>query len=285
MEQVMNPGEDALAEVRALIEQRSGVFFDSSRERFFAPRVREFMSAHRLERPGDLMRLLHSSTAEYDNLLEGLLTQETSFFRYPAVHEALEKKVLPELHMRKFWETPRNLRIWSAGCSTGEEPYSIAMSVLDAFELPDAWKVYILATDISRRALDQAQRAVYPAREVKSIGVRRVESHFLRLGEQVMVKPRVRNLVTFAPLNLADPVYLGRFDCIFCMNVLIYFSAEKRAQLVQRFYDTLEPGGYLFLGHADSIAGLPVRFESSVYGDCLIYRRPAASAAAEKGAR
>jgi len=274
LQQATKPADDALAEVRALIERRSGILFDLSRERFFAPRVREFMSARKLERAGELVHLLHTSPWEYDNLLEGLLTQETSFFRYPAIYQALEKKVLPELHIKKFWENPRNLRIWSAGCSTGEEPYSIAMAVMDAFEFPEAWKTYILATDVSRRALDDAERGVYPMRAVEGIDRRRLEMYFSRIGDQVMVKPKLRNLVSFAPMNLADPVYTGRFDCIFCMNVLIYFSGEKRAELVQRFHDALEPGGYLFLGHADSVAGLPVKFDTSVYGDCLIHQRP-----------
>jgi chemotaxis protein methyltransferase CheR len=285
LEQATKPAEDALAEVRALIERRSGILFDASRERFFAPRVRDFMSARKLERAAELVHLLHTSPGEYDQLLEGLLTQETSFFRYPAIYEALEKKILPELHIKKFWENPRNLRIWSAGCATGEEPYSIAMAVMDAFEFPEAWKTYILATDISRRALEDAQRGVYPMREVASVDRRRLETYFSRIGDQVMVKPKLRNMVSFAPMNLADPVYAGRFDCIFCMNVLIYFSGEKRAQVVQRFHDALEPGGYLFLGHADSLAGLPVKFETSVYGDCLIYQRPAQNAGSAEEVR
>lgn len=274
LEQAVKPGEDGLAELRALIESRSGILFDSSRERFFAPRVRDFMSTRKLERAHDLVRLLQSSSAEYETLLEGLLTQETSFFRYPAMYDALEKKILPELHIKKFWENPRHLRIWSAGCSTGEEPYSIAMTVMDAFEFPEAWKIYILATDISRRALEHAQRGVYPMREVEAVEPRRLATWFSRIGDQVMVKPRLRNLISFAPVNLANPVYVGRFDVIFCMNVLIYFSEERRLQLLQRFHDALEPGGYLFLGHADSTAGAPVRFESFVHQDCLIYQRP-----------
>jgi chemotaxis protein methyltransferase CheR len=282
LEQAAKPGEDGLAELRALIENRSGILFDQSRERFFAPRVRDFMSARKLERPGDLVRLLHTSSAEYESLLEGLLTQETSFFRYPSIYAALEKKVLPELHIKKFWENPRNLRIWSAGCSTGEEPYSIAMSVMDAFEFPEAWKIYILATDISRRALEHAQRGVYAMREVEGVDRKRLENYFSRIGDQVMVKPRLRNLVSFAPLNLANPVYVGRFDCIFCMNVLIYFSEDKRAQVIQRFYDALEPGGYLFLGHADSVAGMPVKFETSVYGDCMIHQKTPNARAVEE---
>src|SRR5262249_40870908 len=118
---------------------------------------REHVEARKLAHGTDLLRLIKSSNVEYDSLLQRLLTQETSFFRYPAAFEALEKKVLPELHMKKFWESPRSLRIWSAGCATGEEAFSIAMTVADALEFADAWNIHILATDVSRQALDHAE--------------------------------------------------------------------------------------------------------------------------------
>src|SRR5438874_12262184 len=124
--------EHELSEIRMLIEERTGICFDESRERFFSTRVREHLRAKGLERGTDLLRCVRKSNVEYEALLEGLLTQETSFFRYPGVYEAFEKRVLPELHTKKFWKNPRTLRIWSAGCSTGEEPYSIAITMADS---------------------------------------------------------------------------------------------------------------------------------------------------------
>ncbi len=267
-----------LSEIRALIEQRSGIHFDDSRERFLLTRVREHMAERRMLHGTDLMRVVRGSNVEYDALLERLLTQETSFFRYPAVFAALERKVLPELHMKKFWENPRTLRVWSAGCASGEEPYSIAITLADALEFADAWKIQILATDISKQALELAERGVYPRRELASLDLRRLETHFVRVGDQFMVKPKIRNMVSFAPVNLANGVYMGRFDLIFCMNVLIYFTEERRSQVIQRFYDYLEPGGYLFLGHAESVARLPVNFEPTVAGDCILYQKPGSGA-------
>src|SRR5512143_3764605 len=134
-----------LSEIRALIEQRSGIHFDDSRERFLITRLREHMVEKRMLHGTDLMRLVRGSNVEYDSLVERLLTQETSFFRYPAVFSALERKVLPELHMQKFWESPRSLRVWSAGCASGEEPYSIAITLSEALEFAEAWKIQILA--------------------------------------------------------------------------------------------------------------------------------------------
>ena len=266
-----------LSEIRGLIETRSGILFDDSRERFFSSRVREHVEARKLGHGTDLLRLIQNSNVEYDSLLQRLLTQETSFFRYPAAFEALEKKVLPELHMKKFWESPRSLRIWSAGCATGEEAYSIAMTVADALEFADAWNIHILATDVSRQALEHAEHGVYGARELETVTPRQCEQYFSRGGGHFVVKPRVRNLVTFAPMNLAQVVYMGKFDCIFCMNVLIYFSPERQAQLMQRFFEYLEPGGYLFLGHAETVSKADVKFETHVYRDALIYQKPAAS--------
>jgi len=272
--------EHELSEIRGLIEKRSGILFDSSRERFFSSRVREHLEARKLAHGTDLLRLIKNSNVEYDTLLQRLLTQETSFFRYPAVFEALEKKVLPELHMKKFWENPRALRIWSAGCATGEEPYSVAMTIADTLEFADAWNIHILATDVSRTALDHAEHGVYGAREVEVVPPKQREQYFSRSGEHHVVRPRIRNLVTFAPMNLAQVVYMGKFDCIFCMNVLIYFSEERQAQLVQRFYEYLEPGGYLFLGHAESISKCDVKFDTHTYRDARIYQKPAGSARA-----
>ena len=269
--------EHELSEIRGLIETRSGILFDGSRDRFFLTRVREHVESLNLAHGTDLLRLIKSSNVEYDSLLQRLLTQETSFFRYPAAFEALEKKVLPELHMKKFWESPRSLRIWSAGCATGEEAYTIAMTVADALEFADAWNIHILATDVSRQALDHAEHGVYGARELDAVPPRQRDLYFSKGSGHYVVKPRIRNLVTFAPMNLAQVVYMGKFDCIFCMNVLIYFSPERQAQLMQRFFEYLEPGGYLFLGHAETVSKADVKFETHVYRDARIYQKPAAS--------
>jgi chemotaxis protein methyltransferase CheR len=274
--------EHELSEIRTLIEERSGILFDDSRERFFRPRVSEHLEAKRLANGNELLRLVRSSNVEYDRFLERLLTQETSFNRYPAIFDALAKKVLPEVRMKKFWDNPRSLRIWSAGCATGEEPYTIAITIADAFEFAEAWNLHILATDISRQALDIADRGIYPARELTGLTPKQRELYFTKQGDDYKIKPRIKQMVTFAPLNLAQAVYMGRFDAIFCMNVLIYFTEERRTSLIQSFFEYLEPGGYLFLGHAESVAKAQAGFEPSVVGDSLIYQKPLAGASPRK---
>jgi chemotaxis protein methyltransferase CheR len=270
------PTEHELSEIRMLIEERTGIHFDDSRERFFSTRVTEHLRAKKMERGTDLLRAIRKSNVEYEALLERLLTQETSFFRYPGVYEAFEKRVLPELHTKKFWTNPRSLRIWSAGCSTGEEPYSVAITIADSLSFADSWNVEILATDIGRQALRHAERGVYSGRSLASVSERQLATHFAPAEGGNQIRPRIRKMVNFVPMNLTSAVYLGRMNAIFCMNVMIYFSEERRRALVQRFYDTLEPGGYLFLGHSESISKMPVKFQAIVLNDCILYRKPTA---------
>ena len=257
-----------------LIEERTSIRFDESRERFFSTRVREHMARKGHGRGTDLLRSIRKANFEFQDLLESLLTQETSFFRYPGVFESFEKRILPELHIKKFWKNPRSLRIWSAGCSTGEEPYSIAITIADAISFSDAWKVEILATDIGRHALATAERGIYSGRSIASVNERQLTTHFQPVAGGHEVRSRLRKMVSFVHMNLNNGVYVGKMDVIFCMNVLIYFSEERRRDLVQHFYNALEPGGYLFLGHSESISKMPVKFQAIVLNDCILYRKP-----------
>jgi|SRR5689334_3748503 len=272
--QAVSLSEHELSEIRMLIEERTGIHFDESRERFFSARVQEHMQEKGFERGTELLRSMRKGNSAYQALLERLLTQETSFFRYPGVYEAFEKRVLPELHVKKFWKNPRVLRVWSAGCSTGEEPYSIAITIADSLANADAWELEILATDIGRHALDHGERAVYNGRSMASVSEQQLNAHFAPARHGHHVRPRIRKMVRFVQMNLTSAVYVGKMDVIFCMNVLIYFSEEKKRELVQRFYDTLEPGGYLFLGHSESISKMPVKFQAIVLNDCILYRKP-----------
>ena len=270
----MSLTEHELSEIRMLIEERTSIRFDESRERFFSTRVREHMSKKGHARGTDLLRSIKKTNFEFQEFLECLLTQETSFFRYPSVFEAFEKRVLPELHIRKFWKNPRSLRIWSAGCSTGEEPYSIAITIADAISFSDAWNVEILATDIGRHALAIAERGVYSGRSIASVTEKQLAAYFQPAEGGQQVRSRLRKIVNFVQMNLTNSVYVGKMDVIFCMNVLIYFSEERRRELVQHFYSMLEPGGYLFLGHSESISKMPVKFQAIVLNDCILYRKP-----------
>jgi chemotaxis protein methyltransferase CheR len=273
--------EHEVRELQLLIEQRSGVVFDESRERFLTSRVVEHMHRKRLTYGVELLRMVRGSNVEYDTMLERLLTQETRFLRYPGLFSAFEQHVLPEMQERN---SDRGLRIWSAGCASGEEPYSIALSVCEAAGLRGGLEASIMATDISREALERAGRAVYSPRVLENLSGPQIANYFIQQGDTYQVKPVLREMVKFAPMNLAQPLYLGRFDCIFCMNVLIYFGAELRSKLIQRFFEYLEPGGYLFLGHAESVANVPVKFHQTFMNGARLLQKPLNSASLSRAA-
>jgi chemotaxis protein methyltransferase CheR len=271
--------ESELDEIRALIERRSAILFDSSRERFFSTRIREYLEEKGMHTGGELARQIRASSTEYEALLERLLTQETSFFRYPEVYDALEKKILPEVQERKFWDNPRTLRIWSAGCSTGEEPYSIAITLCEALKFVEAWEIEILATDVSRRALRHAERGSYARRSLENLAPARLENYFTSAKHGYQVRPRIRRMISFVQMNLVESLYVGKIDCIFCMNVLMYFSEQRRLAILRRFYDALEPGGYFLLGHSETLSHSPVPFEAIMLGGYRLYRKPGAKPA------
>ena len=269
--------EAELNEIRTLIEHRSAVHLDESRERFLSTRVQEYAEEESLHTGAELLSRIRASSSEYDAFLERMLTQETSFFRYPAVYEALGKTILPEIQERKFWQNPRTLRVWSAGCSTGEEPYSIAVTLCDSLKFAEAWEIEILATDISRRALRHAEKGAYSKRSLQELSLRQIETYFDATRHGHHVKPRIRRMISFAQMNLASPMYVGKMDAIFCMNVLMYFTPERRLSILRSFYEALEPGGYFMLGHSETLTHTPLKFEPVTLGDCRLYRKPGAA--------
>jgi two-component system CheB/CheR fusion protein len=141
------------------------------------------------------------------------------------------------------------------------------------------WNVHIVASDIRRKALEVAERGLYEESAFANIPRQLVQRYFVKVGQHFMVKPRVRNLVRFAPMNLAQPVYLGRFDCIFCMDLLPHFSMAQRVALVQRLHCYLQPGGYLFLGQGEKLPAVGVNFNWQKNGEYLLYQKPMAAAA------
>jgi len=188
-------------------------------------------------------------------LIDALTTNHTSFFREPAHFEFLRNTIQPQVRGRE------QIAIWSAACSTGEEPYSIAFELLNEFGEPALSKIRILATDISTRVLATAQRGAYPADRFEGMSPLQLRRYLLR-GEQryagwYRVKPEVRAAVEFRRLNLMENFsHLGPFVVIFCRNVMIYFDKPTQEDLVQRLARCLEPGGYLFIGHAESLNGI-----------------------------
>ncbi len=204
---------------------------------------------------------------ELPRMIDVLTTNKTNFFREPAHFDFLRDVVLPEAR------ASRRLRVWSAACSSGEEPYTIAM-VLHA-AVPDlaSWDVRILATDISARMIEAAQRGVY--REDQLEGVSRADRgrFFSAAGAEFAVRSEPRRLVQFARLNLMqDWPMRGPFDLVFCRNVMIYFDKPTQERLVNRFFHLIRPGGYLAVGHSESLTPLSHPYQ---FVQPATYRRPA----------
>jgi chemotaxis methyl-accepting protein methylase len=271
--------EHELSELRLIVERQTGVLLDTPTEAL-SGLVSEFVQSRHIASSRDLLERLRSSDSKCEDLAECLFDGETRFFRYPAAFETLAQVVLPELETHHSGDHSRTIRLWSAGCSTGEEAYSIAMSVCEALNgKGGGWNVHIVSSDIRRRALEVAERGLYPQSALQPVPRPLVQAYFARVGEHFLVKPRVRNLVTFAPVNLAKPGYIGQFDCIFCMDVLPHFSAVQRAALVQRLHLYLQPGGYLFLGQGEKLPAVQVKFNARKNADYTVYQKLAVAAA------
>ncbi|MDX6256334.1 MAG: chemotaxis protein methyltransferase CheR [Frankiales bacterium] len=211
---------------------------------------------------------------ERQQLLDEVTIPETYFFRNPPQIRALGRQVLPEL-VRANAESKR-LVIWSAGCSTGEEPYTVAMLLLELIPDHRDWDIRIIATDVSQRALTAARRAKYGQRSVQLADAERVGRFFDYENGDYVVKPEVRALVTFRHHNLVtDPSpFLSReIDLVLCRNVTIYFNRETTRGLMERFHHSLADGGYLFLGHAETLWQITDAFRLVTLGDAFVYRR------------
>lgn len=204
--------------------------------------------------------------AERIEMIDLMTTNETSFFREPRQFEMLEEEIIPAwIHAAAAGQRAKRLRVWSAGCSTGEEPYSLA-AVL-ATHCP-GWEIDIVATDLSTRALRAAAEGIWPAEKATRIAPPYLTRHFLAgtgsKSGKIKAKPSLRRLIRFARVNLQEAQYDvgGLFDLILCRNVLIYFEPEARHAIVDRLLDLTEQGGYLFLGHAEALSGHSSRVRS-----------------------
>src|SRR6266567_807080 len=196
-------------------------------------------------------------------MIDCITTNETHFFREPRHFDYLERQVFPKWQQEAAaGERPMQLRIWSAGCSTGEEPYSLAMLLLKHFPEGKGWDLEVLATDISTRVLEKARAAIYPIEKSKQIPAEHLRAYMLKgRGENkgvMKVSPELHRVVRFARVNLHADSYpiLGSFDLIFCRNVLIYFDQESKVKVIGGILRYLSPSGLLFVGHSEHLGGI-----------------------------
>jgi chemotaxis protein methyltransferase CheR len=262
--------------VRALLDREAGLVFDESRRDSLSYSLGERLGATGARSVDEYLLMLAEPTglAELQSLLNAVTIQETHFFRNPPQFRALRQHVLPDV-VRHAAARDRRIRVWSAGCSTGEEPYSVAMLLRELLPLTDGWDIEVVATDISTRALEAARVGRYGIRALAVAPPDDVARWFIRDDEEYVVRPEVRELVRFARHNLVnDPVPDGApFDLILCRNVTIYFSRDTTRSLMTRLHDSTRDGGYLFLGHSETLWQVNDEYRLVTLGDAFVYRR------------
>ena len=280
------PTADELHRFRDYVQRHSGIFLEA--ERAEALRVSLLTRAARTECKtlDEYFGILTGDDAEFKELLNLITINETSFFRFPAQFEALARTVVPEVLACKPGPTGV-LRVWSAGCSSGEEPYSIAMRLLDAGVVGLGFTPEVVGTDVSTEALDRARCGVYPARSLIGVPEGMRSRYFEKVEEGYRVTDVVRDVVELSYHNLVKEPYpiplSGNFDVIFCRNVTIYFRLESTRRIMRRFFESLNPGGYLFVGHSETLASVSDEFEPVEIDGVFLYRKPNPPQAAGSG--
>lgn len=194
-------------------------------------------------------------------ITEAMTTNETLFFRDQVPFEQLEKVVLPRLMENR--KESRRIRIWSAACSSGQEPYSIAMVLKEMGSVLDNWRVEIVATDISRAMLDKARTGLYTQFEVqRGLPIAMLMKHFRQAGDKWEIDPAIRSMVEYEEFNLLnDPKNMGQFDIVFCRNVLIYLDPPTKTRVLDSVWNLMPPDGVLYMGGAETVMGVTARFQ------------------------
>ena len=257
-------------EISRLVYQQCGISLKSGKEALVRARLMKRLRALEMPSIKAYMALIGSEQgrAEIHTLIDVMTTNKTSFFRESAHFDYLADVILPGLNQQR-------LRFWSAACSSGEEPYTLAMVLRENIPAIDKRDVLILSTDISDRMLETAREAVYSQERMADVPRPLIQKYFEcssdAAGKRYRVKAALRKLVRLAPLNLMQAWPMkGPFNVVFCRNVMIYFDRPTQQELVNRFYDLLTPGGYLFVGHSEGLSGVRHAFE---YMKPAIYRK------------
>jgi chemotaxis protein methyltransferase CheR len=263
--------------VAGLVFDLCGIVLDETKDYLIESRLSSLVRKAGCGDYAELARKIRygGDAALETELINSITTNETLFFRDGSPFEALRHKALPELFDAKARTTyPKRLRIWSAACSTGQEPYSIAMTLHDLVPDIHSWDISILATDISDAAIRQASTGRYSELELgRGLPPAALAKHFTREADGWKVKDELRALVSFRRINLHDPFHtLGLFDLIFCRNVAIYFSPAARATLFRGLSNILSPDGYLFVGSSESLADLGPEFAPQHHCRSVFYQ-------------
>jgi chemotaxis protein methyltransferase CheR len=246
-----------------LIHRETGIFLPEAKKALVVARLSRRLRALGLTSFGEYFDVVEQDRdGEKTVMLDNICTNETRFFREPRQFEFLECEVLPEWKLRgEAGLIPKRIRVWSAACSTGEEPYSLAMLLRTHFPADSGWSIEILASDLSTKVLAAAREGIFPLQRASELPPPYLRAYMLRgmRAEEGKIRAQasISSLIDFRQINLNDEQYPveGTFDLIFCRNVLIYFNRETKTEVVSRLTRHLSPHGLLFLGHSETLHG------------------------------
>ncbi len=263
---------------RDLIAERAGIYFEPGKQDLLRTNLLQGMEDCGLSNFSDYFQHLSSSagTKEFDHLLNLIIIPETYFFRDQAQFVALEHFIIPEI-LKNESDSGSSLRIWSAGCSSGEEPYTIALVVAAGMVGVEYPSVDILATDVSNAALEAARLGVYGARSIRDVPKEYLSRFFSQKKDKYFLEESIKQMVEFRYFNLMKEPYplieMSGWDIIFCRNVTIYFQPESTKKVIHNFYQSLRPGGYLFAGYSESLCYLSDEFTTVQVGGTFVYKK------------
>jgi len=242
-----------------LIYNHSGIHFTSTNRTILESRLRNRVQFTETESPQKYYNLLLMDEQELKQLLDSVTTNLTRFFRNMSHFEAFEKYIIPELLSCKVKEKDYVMRIWSAGCATGEEPFTIAMVLKEC--LPAYMKIEIIGSDLSLKSLLTAKSGFYPHDRVKDVPEKYLNKYFEKKPDGFQIRDEIMQIIRFDYHNLKYDSGLRNMDVIFCRNVIIYFDAEAQRNVINRFYDSMKDYSFLFIGHSESLFGMNTQFQ------------------------
>ncbi len=271
---------DDVLKLRDYLYETTGMYFPDSKRYFFESRFARRLQALRLNSFREYLQFLMENPRreeEFLRLVQEVTINETSFFRNLPQLRALTELVLPEITEIKEKLKFKQIRIWSAGCSSGEEPYTIAMMILESFPLIEReWRLEIVGTDINGEMIQQAKEGLYGEYTMRNVPPAFRKCYFRKESSGYRIRETVKKFVRFEILNLMDDlsmVFLKKFDVIFCRNVLIYFDTNSKKKVVEHFYNNLLDHGYLFLGHSESLFGISDKFKLIHFPGGMAYKK------------
>jgi chemotaxis protein methyltransferase CheR len=276
-EAVVPLSEDVFRLIRDIIKDYCGLYFDDSSRYLIEKRLSRRVKNHHLSDFRDYYRFIRydkNTEEELSAIMDILTVNETYFFREQHQLKAFSEEVLEEL--KETNKEKKTLRIWSAGCSTGEEPYTVTMLINEKNNF-NGWDIEIYGSDINQRVLQTARKGTYRKNSFRTTEPYYIRKYFEEEDGGFKIDDRIKKHVNFSYLNLLDPFkmrFLGKMDVIFCRNVLIYFDNASRKRVIENFHERLVAGGYLFLGHAESLMNISTAFNLKHLKNDMVYQKP-----------